>query len=455
MPGTKEWLMVQNDGELDLRLLELMGASTKDGETTIGMFGTGWKYGLALALRKKMKVLVFSGTQKIEFSKMPEQIRNTTFHRIAFSINGKRRRKTSMTTLLGESDWDDEWMFVREIVANAFDEGGFRIRTTDSEEEEPQGAPGVTRVYLSVKPRVRDILEHMDLYIRRHGELETNDHGKIFKPLGEKARIYKRGIFVKELDRSSLFDYDLMHLKLTESRSADSWDIERAVKDVLLSSTLSTRRKVLFEAEVAKKEGRDLYEMDLSFYDWDPCTQTSLSEAFTEEYGEEAVLCEGSEIVVDSIESMGKRAVTLPEKVAQVLRRGRKILTERQVVGKGVSEGFIYKKPSEYESRVLDKGREVMSFLFGSSAKQIPVRVFKAEGGQADVESRFLREEDDTLSLLLNESVLADGVRPTVELMYKEYIQMAAQYCAQGGGLLKSAQKALIEEVLPKTGVVL
>jgi hypothetical protein len=447
--------MVQNDGELDLRLLELMGASTKDGENTIGMFGTGWKYGLALALRRKMKVIVFSGEQKIEFSKMPEHIRGTLFHRVAFSINGKRRRKTSMTTLLGESDWHDEWMFVREVVANAFDEGGFRLQRVSVDQTEPVGVPGTTRVYMSVKPRIREILDNMEHYIRRHGALESNDHGKLFAPIGKKCRIYKRGIFVKELDQPSLYDYDLTDLKLTESRSADSWDIKREIRETLTAASVSVRRNVLSEVEKAKAEDRLLFESDVDFYDWDREAQKAWSEAFTEEFGEEAVLCEGSQTVVESIKGLGKRAVTLPEKVAQVLRKGKKVLTERVVVGNGAVEGFIYRDPTTYEAEVIAKSVEVMGFLFGPNIRQIPVRIFKAEGEHRETPAKTLTETDSSVSLLLNESEFSGGARPVVELMYKEFLYLAGQYSTAGEALRNSAQKALIEEVLPKTGVVL
>lgn len=449
------YVIIQNDGELDLRFLELLGASTKDGETQIGMFGTGLKYGLALALRKKMNVTVFSGRQMIEFSRMSEKIRGTNFHRIAYSINGKRRRKTSMTTLLGQSDWHDEWMFLREVIANAFDEGGFRIETLEVDDDSPVGIPGTTRVYLSITPRIREILDNMEHYIRRHGALEENDYGKLFEPLGDKGRVYKRGIFVKELEKPSLYDYDLTNLRLTESRSADSWDIRREVRETLTGSSVESRRKVLSGIEKAKKKDEPLFESDIEFYDWDAQAQRSWSEAFNEEYGEEAVLCEGSQTVVDSLEGLGKKAVTLPEKVAQVLRKGKKVLTERDVVGNGATEGFVYRDPTEYEAQVLSRGCEVMSFLFGDCVEQVPVRIFKAEGKHAETPSRLLTEVDDSLSLLLNETALKEGVRPIVELMYEEFIRMAAQYGAEGKSLMSSAKSSLIENVLPRTGVVL
>ena len=43
-----KYLKIQNKGELDIRLISLMGGSTKTGDTTkIGRFGTGLKYTLS------------------------------------------------------------------------------------------------------------------------------------------------------------------------------------------------------------------------------------------------------------------------------------------------------------------------------------------------------------------------------------------------------------------------
>lgn len=455
MRGTKEWLMVENSGELDLRLLELMGASTKDGESTIGMFGTGWKYGLALALRKKMKVIVFSGTEKIEFSKISEKIRGNSFHRISFSVDGKRRRKTSMTTKLGESDWTDEWMFLREVLANAFDEGGFQIKKLSCDEAEPHGNPSVTRVFMTITPRIREVLENMEYYVRRHGYFEENQYAKLFNPLGEKGRIYKRGIFVKELDSPSLYDYDLTDLKLTESRSADSWEIGRNVREALTHSSLGSRKRVLVAVEQAKRDDKKIFESSVEFYDWDAKAQEAWSEAFIAEYGEDAVLCEGSQIVVGSLGGLGRRAVTLPERVAQVLRKGRKVTTEKEVLGNGVSEGFIYRDPTEYETEVLSKGIGVMHFIFGEEAKKIPVRVFKKEGKHEHTTSRILEETDASMVLLLNESVFVKGSRFVVETMYREFLNIAGRCSSDGETFKASAQKALVEQVLPKIGVVI
>ena len=48
-----KYLKIQNKGELDIRLVALMGGSTKTNDRyKIGKFGTGLKYTLAFLFRK-------------------------------------------------------------------------------------------------------------------------------------------------------------------------------------------------------------------------------------------------------------------------------------------------------------------------------------------------------------------------------------------------------------------
>ncbi len=49
-----KYLKIQNDGILDIRLVALMGGTTKENDKfKIGQFGTGFKYTLAYLFRNK------------------------------------------------------------------------------------------------------------------------------------------------------------------------------------------------------------------------------------------------------------------------------------------------------------------------------------------------------------------------------------------------------------------
>jgi len=129
-----KYLKIQNDGVLDIRLVALMGGTTKSNdEFKIGQFGTGLKYTLAFLFRNNLDFKIFSGTDLVDLSTENETIRDEVFEIIC--INGKR---TSITTRMGE-DWK-AWMIVREIWCNALDEGGAKKDITSLVE----GAEGTT-----------------------------------------------------------------------------------------------------------------------------------------------------------------------------------------------------------------------------------------------------------------------------------------------------------------------
>ena len=65
----KNYILIQNDGEIEINSFELIGASTKRGEPgKIGFFGSGLKYSIAYMMRNGIDFKVFSGTNEIVFS---------------------------------------------------------------------------------------------------------------------------------------------------------------------------------------------------------------------------------------------------------------------------------------------------------------------------------------------------------------------------------------------------
>ena len=59
------FIKIQNEGEIEKRAFQLIGASTKrDDESKIGFFGSGNKYAIALLLRKNIFFKVYSGKKR-------------------------------------------------------------------------------------------------------------------------------------------------------------------------------------------------------------------------------------------------------------------------------------------------------------------------------------------------------------------------------------------------------
>lgn len=204
-----KYLKIQNDGVLDIRLVALMGGTTKANDKyKIGQFGTGLKYTLAFLYRNNLDFKIFSGTEEINIHLEKELIREEVFEIIC--INNQR---TSITTKMGE-DWL-AWMIVRELWCNALDEGGALKEIT----EQPCGEENKTSFYIQVDLQISNVLKEWGQYFIH--ELEPvwqNNTYKIY-PGGNKLRLYKQGVLIFEDDTApAVFAYDILNADINELR---------------------------------------------------------------------------------------------------------------------------------------------------------------------------------------------------------------------------------------------
>lgn len=219
-----KYLKIQNDGLLDIRLVALMGGTTKaDDVYKIGQFGTGLKYTLAFLYRNNIDFKIFSGTEQVALSLETEEIRGEQFEIIC--INGNR---TSITTKMGE-DWE-AWMIIREIWCNALDEGGQHKELTETIE----GEEGKTTFFIQIDSQIREVLNKWDTYFI-HGNTPISDTQMYaIHPGGESIRLYKNGVLIYEdKTRKAVFSYDIKCAQINELREykgALSCDVSSALK---------------------------------------------------------------------------------------------------------------------------------------------------------------------------------------------------------------------------------
>lgn len=84
-----KYLKIQNNGELDIRLVALMGGTTKANDKfKIGQFGTGLKYTLAFLYRNNLDFKIFVGENEVKLHLETEEIRGENFDIIC--INRQR-----------------------------------------------------------------------------------------------------------------------------------------------------------------------------------------------------------------------------------------------------------------------------------------------------------------------------------------------------------------------------
>jgi hypothetical protein len=248
-----KYLKIQNNGELDIRLVALMGGTTKANDRyKIGQFGTGLKYTLAFLFRNNLEFKIFCGEQEVSIHTEVEDIRGEKFEIIC--INGQR---TSITTKMGE-DWKP-WMIIRELWCNALDEGGAEKEITSVAE----GLPGITSFFVQIDKQIQDVINDWSKYFI-HDQIPVfqNDYHAIY-PAGEKLCIYKQGVLIYEnKEYKSVFSYDVKYADINELREFRG-SVSHAVVSCLSNANETTARYFLENVTSAHYEGQDTMD-----YNW-------------------------------------------------------------------------------------------------------------------------------------------------------------------------------------------
>lgn len=219
------YLKIQNIGELDIRLVALMGGTTKASDTfKIGQFGTGLKYTLAYLYRNNLDFKIFVGEEQVRLHTEHELIREEDFEIIC--INGQR---TSITTRMG-LEWK-AWMIIRELWCNALDEG----EAVKEETEITAGTTGKTTFYLQIDTEIRQVIRDWDKYFISPDTqpIFENLEYRLYPP-GDHLCIYKQGVLIYEDEKTqSVFRYDVKNACINELRQyqmSPAYDISRSLK---------------------------------------------------------------------------------------------------------------------------------------------------------------------------------------------------------------------------------
>lgn len=204
-----KYLKIKNNGVLDIRLVALMGGTTKSNdEFKIGQFGTGLKYTLAYLIRNNIDFHIFAGKEKIDIQIVSETIRDEVFNIIC--INGNR---TSITDRMG-SEWST-WMIIRELWCNALDEGGSLRESSELLE----GEENTTTFFIQITPEIKEVMLKWDTYFLHDKAPLFNSNECAIYPGGDSLRIYKNGVLIKEeRAKPALYSYDLKNAQINELR---------------------------------------------------------------------------------------------------------------------------------------------------------------------------------------------------------------------------------------------
>lgn len=249
----KEFLMIENGGQLDTRAITLVGASNKRGsDSAIGMFGSGFSYTVGTLLRRGLEFHIFSGQRKVQITTKLEDFRGEPINVIY--VDGER---TSLTAEIGPKWTETEC--IREVWSNAMDEGDAKRQTVFKTYDSALGGrTGFTRVYIEVNAAIRLMLANWKHFFIDVSEapLFKGKSGSVFPVTPERpARFYRRGVWCTE-DANELpaFCYNLNEVNLPESRTiatgAAMWQAADLISEMIAPEIVShllmesQRRKV-------------------------------------------------------------------------------------------------------------------------------------------------------------------------------------------------------------------
>lgn len=242
-----KFILIENTGVASPEAFTILGASNKAGTDAIGQFGSGTKFGTLTLLRKGINPTVFCGNLKLEFGTKPIQFEGVEQNRVYVRVTGKntegkqvnRTEDLSVVVNYGQIDWKDKIeLALREFVSNALDaENGNASNVKISfVKSEPRAKAGTTRVFIPLTDEGENFVNNISKwFLHFNGKGEWRTTSVIEKDKPSPARIYRRGVLVREVENygNSLFDYNLNDLPLDEARVANDWTVKNAAEKAL------------------------------------------------------------------------------------------------------------------------------------------------------------------------------------------------------------------------------
>lgn len=209
-----------------------LGVSTARGnESKIGQFGSGSLMSTLLWLRRfgESPVFMLNGA-RVEFTSRPERTSTGgVFHRVYQTVNGV---ETPLSVCLeyGEIDWTEYSMALREWICNALDQGADLAECISCVQSIDVDDTESVSVYVPMNADVRKYWQTIDQYFLHFTGRENEV--ALLKTEPSVCRLYRKGVFVRELPMQSICDYNLP-IEINECRTGSSDSMEYTVKRCL------------------------------------------------------------------------------------------------------------------------------------------------------------------------------------------------------------------------------
>jgi|GEM_PF-3198494 len=330
----QNYVLFENAGTADFFALFFVGFTDKaDDDKTMGMFGSGFKLGIVSALRQGLDAIMYIGLKKITFRTITRVIKGQDVEQVVFVCEKPdgtvEEHNTNLTLGYGAKDWKTPWCVYRELLQNCHDADprGYNIVAG----VEPRGREGFTRIFLKGTPEVLDIYRNMEMYFREERQAHfTCDQGRLYPKSSSEGWTwyYCKGMYVLQTHDQGLFDYDLFHMPINESRDASTDNLFAHVLQLLDETRIETKIEILrfvidnYEKGITTLEGSLLWTATRHGHRW--------AEAFREAYSDH-IICSFSVMEYESMVRMGKKAVRLNRELYRLLVAHR-IKTAEQIL---------------------------------------------------------------------------------------------------------------------------
>lgn len=334
------YLMIMNTGVAPVEAFTVLGVSTARGDAgKIGQFGSGSKHGVNILLRNNVNPTIFLGCEELKFHCMPSTMGSKSYSRVCYEFRGQTV-PTGFSLEFGAMDWDSVSMALREFISNAIDAVGVdkvEIAIVDA----PVAIEDSTTIYVPLNDEVR---KYYDSIKKNFLHFDSMDAIPVIEK-GEPSttRIYRKGVFVREISTPSMFDYNFDDsIKIDESRNMDDYACCSSAATVLGKNPKQLKEYI------KSLSGHDkVWEDDFSRWN---TGYTAIGVAWKELHGD-AVACR-NDMVAQIVRTKGHKAVVINrnfEFVGGVVKNGDEFIG--LVNKKNVSEI----KPSATMRRTFDK----------------------------------------------------------------------------------------------------
>lgn len=384
------YLMVQNRGEADVKDMTLLGLSTSRGQSDrIGQFGTGFIHGVTALLRKGIFPEVYVGRKKVSF-----EIDDHKQEVIA--RYGGKRMPLNVCVQFGELDWKDPVMGLREFISNAIDADQWQPDTVQKVAR-PSGKEGYTRVFVPMYEPVQQY--HQELPSQFLHATGSDQSSIIVKPAPSSCRVYRKGVFVRELNHVSLFDYNLDEdTQIDECRNMSDWSARDGIMSIMRKTTDKRYIMAILSAVVADADVLEV-RREFTTYSWQTWSDAWV-EVWRSMYGEKVI------VIPEMAQYLARKtkdyvAVHQPHWFASLIGMGLPSYTE--VMSRVETQGMEELPPTKAAIDTVDQVWSLLSSLGMTNGKKKPVvKLFRSlMNGGSDVHGQyssgtvFLREDHD------------------------------------------------------------